>query len=121
MIHEAVSWSKIRKEWVFLPRKASKEHYDDKKDEHMGMDLMLTANDDFTKFFTSHVGPKIDTHGFSSFKFVPHTDERVIVALKSEEVEGKTATYITAFNVEGNILLKETKIEDKKFEGIEFI
>lgn len=61
------------------------------------------------------------THGFSSFKFVPNTDDQVIVALKSEEDSGNVATYIMAFTLDGRILLPETKVGGVKFEGIEFI
>ena len=71
----------------------------------------------------SHVGELGETasHGFSSFKFIPGTQDKVIVALKSEELEGKIATYIMVFNIDGTIYHPETKIGDLKFEGIEFV
>jgi soluble calcium-activated nucleotidase 1 len=48
--------------------------------------------------------------------------DEVMVALKSEENEGSMASYIMIFSMEeGRILLPETKIGDKKFEGIEFV
>src|SRR3712207_6975029 len=37
---------------------------------------------------------------FSSFKFIPNTDDQIIVALKSEEDSGKVATYIMAFTLD---------------------
>lgn len=43
------------------------------------------------------------------------------MALRSEELEGKTATYITAFTINGNVLLEDTLISDLKYEGLEFI
>ena len=62
------------------------------------------------------------THGFSSFKFVPNTRDRLIVALKSQESHGATGSFIMAFDVDGKIVLPETKIDgDFKFEGIEFV
>lgn len=67
------------------------------------------------------VGPLNPTHGFSSFKFVPDTDDQVILALKSEEDAGKVATYIIAFTLDGQVLMPETKIGDVKYEGLEFI
>jgi soluble calcium-activated nucleotidase 1 len=68
------------------------------------------------------IGDISPTHGFSSFKFVPNTHDRLILALKSEENQGKTASYIMAFDIDGTILLPETKIDgDFKFEGVEFI
>lgn len=60
-------------------------------------------------------------HGFSSFKFIPGTKDEAIVALKTTEFEGKTATYIMAFKTDGSVLLEDTFVEGLKFEGIEFI
>jgi len=68
-----------------------------------------------------HVGNIIPTHGFSSFKFIPGSSDKVIIALRSEENKGATATYIMGFDITGKILLPETKIADKKYEGFEFI
>lgn len=60
--------------------------------------------------------------GYSSFKFIPGTRDRVIVALKSEELRGHTKSYMTAFTVDGNILMPDTLISSKyKYEGIEFL
>lgn len=68
-----------------------------------------------------HIGDVIPTHGYSSFKFLPGTHDRIIVALKSEEVGSKTASYITVFNIDGTIILPEIKVANHKYEGIEFI
>lgn len=67
------------------------------------------------------VGTLVPTHGFSSFKFIPNTDDQIIVALKSEEDNGRIATYVMAFTLDGRFLLPETKIGTVKYEGIEFI
>lgn len=67
------------------------------------------------------VGEVIPTHGFSSLKFIPDTEDEIIVALKSEEVPQGSATYLMMFNIKGEIILPETKIADIKYEGIEFI
>ena len=71
----------------------------------------------------SHIGELGEpaSHGYSSFKFIPGTQDKVIIALKSEELEGKIATYVMVFNIDGTILFPETKIGDLKFEGIEFV
>ena len=45
----------------------------------------------------------------------------MIVALKSEEVEGKVATYMMVFNTDGLVIYPETKIGNRKFEGVEFV
>lgn len=67
------------------------------------------------------IGEVVPTHGYSSFKFLPGTNDRIIVALKSEEVGSKTSSYITVFNIDGKIILPEVKVADHKYEGIEFI
>jgi len=121
LIHEAVNWSERHKRWFFLPRRASKERYDETKDERMGTNLLITADSAFQDVKVSHVGQLVPSHGFSSFKFLPGTEDEVIVALKSEEDQGKSATYLTVFTTKGEVLLDETKVADNKFEGIEFI
>ena len=114
-------WSNVHHHWIFLPRRASTEMYDETADEKRATNLMFTASADFSRITISRLGPLNPTHGFSSFKFIPNTNDRVIVALKSEEDQGKIASYITVFKVNGEILLPETKIADHKFEGVEFI
>uniref|UniRef100_K7FIK4 Soluble calcium-activated nucleotidase 1 n=1 Tax=Pelodiscus sinensis TaxID=13735 RepID=K7FIK4_PELSI len=121
LIHESAAWSERLQRWFFLPRRASHERYDEKADEHRGTNLLLRATPDFSNIAVSHVGAAVPTHGFSSFKFVPDTDDQVIVALKSEEDDGKVATYIMAFTLDGRVLLPETRIGATKYEGIEFI
>ncbi|XP_077979848.1 soluble calcium-activated nucleotidase 1-like [Glandiceps talaboti] len=122
MIHEAGTWSDVHKQWFFLPRRASTEKYDEKADEHRATNLIIMCDENFASCSTHRIGALNPTHGFSSFKFVPGTDDTVIAALKTEEDAGKIASYIYVFNIHGQILLPETKIADgMKYEGIEFI
>ncbi|KAH8294944.1 hypothetical protein KR018_004567 [Drosophila ironensis] len=124
MIHESGAWSEIRQRWFFLPRRCSKEKYNEKKDEHMGCNVLVSADESFSDIETVKLDPEntAPTHGFSSFKFLPGTDDSIIVALKSEELNGKTATFVTAFDTAGKTLLPETRIETEfKYEGFEFI
>lgn len=121
MIHESGIWSNYHKKWYFLPRRASTETYDEEADERRATNLMFAANSDFTEIEMSRIGPFHPTHGFSSFKFIPGTNDEVIVALKSEEDQGKIASYIMAFTIDGEMLLEETRIGEYKYEGIEFI
>ncbi|KMZ04251.1 apyrase [Drosophila simulans] len=124
MIHESGTWSEEKHRWFFLPRRCSKDKYNETKDEHMGCNVLVSADESFTNVETVRLDPEntTPTHGFSSFKFLPGTDDSIIVALKSEELNGKTATFITAFDITGKTLLPETRIEtDYKYEGFEFI
>ncbi|TRY83197.1 hypothetical protein DNTS_033943 [Danionella cerebrum] len=121
LIHESAAWSDTLQRWFFLPRRASRERYEEMADERRGTNLMLRCSSDFQDIQVSSVGPLEPTHGFSSFKFIPNTDDQIIVALKSEEDAGKIGTYIVAFTLDGRILLPETKIGDVKYEGLEFI
>ncbi|XP_070249935.1 soluble calcium-activated nucleotidase 1 isoform X3 [Myotis yumanensis] len=121
LIHESACWSDALRRWFFLPRRASHERYSERDDERKGTNLLLSASADFGAIAVRRVGEAVPTHGFSSFKFVPNTDDQVIVALKSEEDGGKVATYIMAFTLDGRFLLPETKVGNVKYEGIEFI
>ncbi|BFZ17677.1 hypothetical protein BsWGS_20716 [Bradybaena similaris] len=121
IIHEAAAWSDIHKKWFFLPRRASKDTYDEVKDEKMGTNLMFVVDEQFENIEVRTIGAVNPTHGFSSFKFIPGTQDSIIVALKSEEDSGKIASYILAFDLQGNLLMPETKIGVYKYEGIEFV
>ncbi|KAM7009002.1 soluble calcium-activated nucleotidase 1b [Tautogolabrus adspersus] len=121
LIHESAAWSERLQRWFFLPRRASHEHYEETADERRATNLLLSCLADFSHITVRHVGPLNPTHGFSSFKFVPDTDDQIIVALKSEEDAGTIATYIIAFTLDGRVLMPETKIGDVKYEGFEFI
>ncbi|KAM4761955.1 soluble calcium-activated nucleotidase 1 isoform 3-T4 [Cyanocitta cristata] len=121
LIHESASWSDTLQRWFFLPRRASHERYSEKADEQRGTNLLLSSTQDFGDVTVGRVGEVVPTHGFSSFKFIPDTDDQIIVALKSEEDNGKISSYIMAFTLDGRFLLPETRIGSVKYEGIEFI
>ncbi|KAM9314700.1 soluble calcium-activated nucleotidase 1b [Pholidichthys leucotaenia] len=121
LIHESAAWSNRLQNWFFLPRRASHERYEEAADERRATNLLLSCPADFSNITVHRVGELNLTRGFSSFKFVPDTDDKIILALKSEEDNGQIATYITAFTLDGQVLLEETKIGDVKYEGLEFI
>lgn len=121
ILHESGVWSDIHKRWFFLPRRISQERYNEEKDEEMGTNILLSCDEYFKTSKVVYIGEVLPTHGFSSFKFIPGTKDEIIVALKTEEFQGRIATYITAFTIHGIILLNETKIDDIKYEGFEFI
>ncbi|XP_017887428.1 soluble calcium-activated nucleotidase 1 isoform X2 [Ceratina calcarata] len=115
------AWSDIHKSWFFLPRRCSRERYNETKDETMSCNVLLTTDENFVDIKVTKVGTLLPLRGFSSFKFLPGSQDSIIVALKTEEYQGQTATYIVAFTITGTIIMPETKVIDKKFEGLEFI
>ncbi|XP_022085021.1 soluble calcium-activated nucleotidase 1-like [Acanthaster planci] len=121
MIHESGVWSDVHQRWFFLPRRASKEHYTEADDEHRATNLLISCTADFTDIRINKIGVLNKIRGFSSFKFVPGTRDTVVVALKTEEDQGKIATFYTVFNIDGKTLVPDTKFADIKYEGIEFI
>lgn len=122
MIHEAVAWSTRLARWVFMPRRASHNTYEEKADESRATNLLLTADSNFRAISFRHIGPLNPTRGYSSIKFIPGTKESLVVALKSEERDGNAvATYLTVFSMEGIVLLEDVNIGPYKYEGIEFV
>ena len=100
----------------------SELRYDDTADERRGTNVLISADKNFENLQYIYVGQREPTHGFSSFKFVPDTEDNVIIALKSKEVEGDIGTYVMVFETDtGKVLMEERFIEKNKYEGIEFI
>jgi soluble calcium-activated nucleotidase 1 len=124
LMHEACAWSNIHQKWVFLPRflPDSRLNENEKNDESRRTNLMLIANENFSRIKVKHIGKVNPSRGFSSLKFIPGCNDDWIVALKSEGLEGKSATYIMVFTMHGDIILPETQISNEyKYKGIEFI
>ncbi|XP_065205071.1 apyrase [Planococcus citri] len=121
MIHESGVWSDIHKKWFFLPRRSSQSPYEETADEYKGTNILLIADENFDRISVKNIGILNPTRGFSTFKFLPVTNDYVIAALKSEEYNGTCATYITVFTIDGEILLPDKKIADLKYEGLEFV
>lgn len=121
VIHEAVMWSDVKRRWFFLPRRASHEKYDDQADEKRATNVLLSCNEGFEDFTVTTIGKLIPTHGFSSFKFVPGSNDDIIVALRSVEDAGHISTFIMVFKVDGTILMDELFVDNDKYEGVEFL
>ncbi|UXI16156.1 soluble calcium-activated nucleotidase 1 [Sarcoptes scabiei] len=127
--HEAAAFDSWDQEWLFLPRKASVEAYDEKKDETSGANLLLIADYAFRKLSRYTVGPLRPTHGFSSVKiipgikkYLPQTIKEVAIALKTMEVGNSLETVIIVFTIpKGEVLYNETFTTSIKYEGIEFV
>lgn len=122
IVHEAVGWSEQLRKWVFLPRRMSKEAYDEQKDERMGSNVAFLMDEDFSNLKQVTLGPQNPSHGFSSFKFVPFR-ENEIVALKSVEDGANIKSFMTVFNLlTGEVLMPEIEVSSTtKFEGFEFL
>ncbi|KAG7392754.1 Soluble calcium-activated nucleotidase 1 [Phytophthora pseudosyringae] len=123
VVHEAIEWSPVRRQWFILPRRVSTEVYNDMEDEKRGSNKVVVASEDFSSIQVREVGKVSPLRGFSSFKFVPRSDDSVIVAVKSVEVENeqRQTSFLTVFDLDGNVLMGETEIPGaKKYEGVAF-
>lgn len=127
---EAILWSPHMKKWVFLPRRISSAAYNENEDERMGGNKLVLVNESFTKTEIVTINLEIDPlRGFSSFAFVPGTQDRHALAIRSVE-ENCTGdmnvceqrSYFSVFDVKtGEVLSQEKKYkENLKFEGVEF-
>lgn len=87
-----------------------------------GSNVFLIANEDFTDIDVRVVGTITPERGFSAFKFIPYSQDTIIVALKSMENEElqKQASYIMVFDIDGKVLMDETEIpgDRNKYEGL---
>lgn len=87
----------------------------------MGCRKMIWATENFEETGFVDLPENPPTFGYCSFKFVPGSDDNVMVVLISEEFGGITATYVTALTVDGETLFGPMKVKtDYKYEGIEF-
>lgn len=133
LMHEAVLWSSIHREWVFLPRRRSTEAYSSADNEKRGWNGLLIASEDFSHVRVQNIPQLLEPNGFrgfSSAKFVPGSDDRVIAALRTVEIDPGnhgyknryTETFISVFNiVTGETIMKETRVGYKKYEGLVFL
>ena len=123
VVHEAIEWSPVRRQWFILPRRVSTQMYNSKEDEKRGSNKVVISSEDFSSVEVREVGRVTPLRGFSSFKFIPRSDDSVIVAIKSVEVEDEQiqTSFITVFDLDGNVLMDETEIPGaKKYVGVAF-
>eukprot|EP01100_Stratorugosa_tubuloviscum_P008510 TRINITY_DN3559_c1_g1_i1.p1 TRINITY_DN3559_c1_g1~~TRINITY_DN3559_c1_g1_i1.p1 ORF type:complete len:349 (-),score=130.78 TRINITY_DN3559_c1_g1_i1:32-1078(-) len=115
LLHEAVAWNPISRDWWFFPRRVSHEPYDEVLDEERCGNIALVANQDFSKIrLIEEVGPLDKLKGFSSVKFIPFRQNEVVV-LKTREKDF-VATYMSVIDLSnGNVLMSEIKIGDIKY------
>lgn len=132
IIIEACNWSPILHKWVFLPRRISKTAYDEVEDEKKGGHQLVLVSEDFKD--TTVVDIKMKSldplKGFSTFAFVPNSDDRHVLAIRSVEdncvdftPQCQQHSYFIVFDImTGEVLSDEIKYpENVKYEGIEFV
>jgi len=120
LLHEAVVWNPITHRWLILPRRVSKEIYDEVLDEERCGNIMLEATEDFqTVDVHQNMGPLAMERGFSTVKLIPYREDELLV-LKTKEKDS-VETFISVITVRGVVLMRETKVGDIKFEGIEIL
>uniref|UniRef100_A0A7G3A859 Putative apyrase n=1 Tax=Lutzomyia longipalpis TaxID=7200 RepID=A0A7G3A859_LUTLO len=111
------------KKWIFLPRKCSEKSYVKADVDATGCNKMIITSEDFStiEYLDIQATPLQKERGFSSFKFVPDSQESMIVGLTTVE-NGKTInTAIIGLDLQGKILYPETKIFNDKYEGVAFL
>ncbi|GAB0100401.1 hypothetical protein DMENIID0001_164350 [Sergentomyia squamirostris] len=121
--HEAVDWSPATEEWIFMPRKCSTRPYD-VGIETVGCNKIVIASKTFSTIKTIDIDRESadSAAGFSSFKFIPGTKDRHVLALRVVKKNGKTKTYAVVIDVtNGKVLMAEQKISNEKFEGVLFL
>ena len=120
LVHEAACFNPMDRKWYFMPRRESREVYDDEKDEERGSNLVIVMDEDMKKISSMRIGDLNPQHGFSSCKFLPYREDE-FVALKTMEFKDTIKTFITVMSIKGDVLLPETEIAAAKYEGVEFI
>lgn len=133
LMHEAVLWSDIRREWVFLPRRKSETPFDATQNEIRGWNCAIIASESFSNIQIRFIPTLYDNsglRGFSSAKFLPNSNDQIVVALRTIEVDAGnhgfanryTESFISAFNImTGDLLLTEQRVGYKKYEGLVFL
>jgi soluble calcium-activated nucleotidase 1 len=132
LIIEACRWSSEMKKWVFLPRRISREAYDEVKDEQKGGRELVLVDEGFS--FSTVVKLNLDSQdplkGFSTFAFVPNSGDRHALAIRSVEdncvnftPQCEQRSYFVVIDVTtGEQLSDEVKYPGTvKYEGVEFV
>jgi len=128
IIHESARWSDVHGQWLFLPRKSSRQPYDEVKDAHKCVNLMMCAPEGLGEAQGDKVAlkdylTKSDLRGCSDFLFVPGTNDCHLFVVRTEEtLEGAITTYCSVIDLAANVLMGEmTLAADRKFEGAAWV
>jgi len=127
MIHEGGRWSDIHGCWFFMPRKLSREPYDEVKDAAKCVNLMLACTEppaaDGSNVAMQECLDFRELRGCSDFLFVPGSSECHLFVTRTEEsLDGVLATYATVIDLQANVLMSERVIgQSRKFEGVALV
>mmetsp|Transcript_10761 Transcript_10761/g.18448 ORF Transcript_10761/g.18448 Transcript_10761/m.18448 type:complete len:412 (-) Transcript_10761:213-1448(-) len=127
MIHESARWSEEHQMWLFMPRKLSRESYEEVKDTVKCVNLMLMMPDKPTENGSRVLmQPYLDfceLRGTSDFLLVPGTkDCHLFITRTEESLDGVISTFASVIDIAGKVLMKESSIgENRKFEGAAWV
>ncbi|KAI0239732.1 Soluble calcium-activated nucleotidase 1 [Lamellibrachia satsuma] len=113
MIHESGLWSPIHKQWFFLPRRASKETYTEKDDEHRATNILFRADDDF-KLITMD---RVEFTSSSSYQY--HIEVSSLLEHLSNLVEAQTSAALV--NDEALVILVTCDVLRKMASVVETV
>jgi len=141
-IHEAGRWSEAHQRWFFMPRKLSREPYDEEIDTAKCCNLAMVCPDAgpdgesdvdaAARPFPGGAGPaEVNVllapllgfkplRGTSDFIFVPGTNDGHILIIRTEEtLEGSCDTHAAVVDLTGNVLMAGHLVEaGAKYEGV---
>ncbi|OAF65825.1 hypothetical protein A3Q56_06465 [Intoshia linei] len=119
IVHEAVEWDHINNQWCFLPRQASKHKFHPQNDYESGTNLFICGSYDNYKIV--EISNLEKETGFSAFSFVPYTENKLIIAIRTFETKFEAKSTLWLFSIYGDVYMKNVEIGPHKYEGIEFI
>ena len=75
MSHQAARFDPYSREWLFMPRRSSRDQPFNEKDETAGSNILCVASEDFERITVKDIGGFGNTlgRGFSAFAFIPGT------------------------------------------------
>eukprot|EP00189_Rhodosorus_marinus_P002582 CAMPEP_0113961188 /NCGR_PEP_ID=MMETSP0011_2-20120614/5158_1 /TAXON_ID=101924 /ORGANISM="Rhodosorus marinus" /LENGTH=395 /DNA_ID=CAMNT_0000972777 /DNA_START=318 /DNA_END=1505 /DNA_ORIENTATION=- /assembly_acc=CAM_ASM_000156 len=129
LMHEAVLWDEQRRAWLFFPRRFSETGYDGDDNELKGWNHALILSEDFDKVLEDIDFEDLSSggaEGFSSVKFMPGTDNRLVLALRSVERNALDdfKTFLSVLDLrKPKVILPESAVPplDDKYEGLVFL
>lgn len=127
IIHESGRWSDEHSKWFFLPRKLSREPYEESKDTEKCINLMLaapeTVSDCGSGIIIQPYLEFLELRGCSDFVFIPGTRDGHLLVMRTEESEdGVMTTFSSVIGIDGQVLMKEAVIKQgRKFEGVAWV